>query len=75
MKGAFKMRDDNYPKQPLRGAKQIGRVAGFVDEDGRVDLNKTYRSLMLGYIDASKMGKEWVSTPERVLAAFTGGAK
>jgi hypothetical protein len=64
-----------YKHQPLIGADQIGRCAGFVDEDGNVDLNKTYRALSQGLLDASKLGKIWVSTRGRVLAAFTGGAK
>jgi hypothetical protein len=66
---------DDYLDQPLLGAEQIGRVARFVDEKGRVDLNKTYRALALGFLDASRLGKMWASTPRRILKAFTGDAQ
>ena len=61
--------------KPLLGGEQIGRVAGFVTDDGSVDLNKTYRALELGFLDASKLGSMWASTPRRILRAFMGGAQ
>jgi hypothetical protein len=65
---------DDYLDKPLLGVEPIGRVAGFVDEKGRVDKAKTRRALALGYIDGSKLGKMWASTPRRILRAFTGRA-
>ena len=65
------MRKD-YLDKPLLGVEPIGRVAGFVDERGRVDKAKTRRALALGYLDAGKVGKMWASTPRRILRAFTG---
>jgi hypothetical protein len=70
----FEMTDD-YLDRPLLGVEQIGRVARFVDERGRVDKPKTRRALALGYLDGDKFGKMWASTPRRVLRSFTGGAK
>jgi hypothetical protein len=66
---------DDYLDKPLRGGKAIGQAAEFVDHHGNVELNKVYRALALRHLDASKHGKQWVSTRRRILASFMGGAK
>jgi hypothetical protein len=69
------MYTEDYLDQPLYGAEAIGRAAHFVDDRGRVEMNRTYRALEQGYLDASKLGKVWVSTLRRIRAAYVGGAK
>jgi hypothetical protein len=60
--------------RPLRGAEEIGREAGILDEHGNVDLDKVYYGLANGYLPASKYGRLWVSTPRRIRSIFTGEA-
>jgi hypothetical protein len=55
----------------LNGAEAIGREAGFVDDDGNVDMNRTYYALEKGYIPASKRGRVWISTRRRVRSIYT----
>ena len=62
----------NDPDDAVHGAEAIGKVAGLFDEDGNVDLRRTYHALERGYIDASKFGRLWVSTRRRIRAAFAG---
>ena len=57
---------------PLNGAEEIGRYAGFVDQKGKVKLRKTYHALEKGYFDASKFGRQWISTRRRIRRAFAG---
>jgi hypothetical protein len=66
---------DSNLDRPLIGGEAIGRTAGLVDAKGKVVLNKVYYALKNGRIDADHFGRQWVSTPRRVLSAFTGGAK
>jgi hypothetical protein len=54
------------PDRPIWGAEAIGREANILDEDGNVDLRKTYYKLEKGYLDADKNGREWVTTPRRL---------
>jgi hypothetical protein len=58
----------------LNGAEAIGREAGFVNGDGKVDLAKTYYALERGYLPASKRGRIWISTRNRIRGIYTGGA-
>jgi hypothetical protein len=62
------------PDAAVHGAEAIGEVAGLFDEDGNVDMRRTYHALERGYIDASKFGRLWVSTRRRIRAAFAGSA-
>jgi hypothetical protein len=67
------MSDTDLDK-PLFGAEEIGREAGIVDENGEVDLDRVYYYLAMGYLPASKFGRQWLSTPRRVRSARTGEA-
>jgi hypothetical protein len=60
--------------RPLYGAEPIGREAHIFDEDGDVDLRRTYYALEKGYIPADKFGRVWVSTPRRIRRRFAGEA-
>ena len=62
------MQLDEDLDQPIYGAPAIGRAANLVDAKGRVLAAKVYRSLKLGYIDADKFGREWVTTRRRIYA-------
>jgi len=64
--------EDTKLDKPLYGAEAIGRTAHLVDDKGNVDIRKTYHALEQGYIDASKFGRQWVSTPRRIRRAFVG---
>ena len=56
------------------GAPAIGHEAYLFDEDGNVDIRKTYYALEKGYIDADKFGRQWVSTVGRIRKSFAGKA-
>jgi hypothetical protein len=56
------------------GAEAIGREAHLLDEEGNVDLRKTYHALEKRYLDADNFGRTWVSTPRRIRRAFAGTA-
>ncbi len=56
----------------LNGAEEIGREAGLVDDDGNVDLGKTYYALERGYLPASKRGRIWISTRSRIRRTYRG---
>jgi hypothetical protein len=58
--------------RPLWGAEAIGRAANLLDEDGNVDLRRTYFKLEKGYLPADKCGREWVTTPRRLRKRFSG---
>jgi hypothetical protein len=60
--------------RPLYGAEAIGREAEIFDDDGNVDLNRTYYALEKKYLDADKFGRLWISTPRRVRKAFIGAS-
>jgi hypothetical protein len=51
--------------KPIRGAKNIG---DFLDLTPR----QTFYALEKGFIDASKWGRIWISTPRRLLAQLNG---
>ena len=58
--------------RPIWGAKPIGFEAGLIDEDGNVDLRRTFYALEHGHIPADKKGRQWVSTRRRIRRAFSG---
>jgi hypothetical protein len=58
--------------RPLWGAEPIGREAGLFDENGDVDLRKTYYLLERGYLPGTKIGRLWTSTPRRLRRRFAG---
>jgi hypothetical protein len=66
------MSDETDLDRPLRGAEAIGREAEIFDDNGRVDLNRTYYALTKGYIDADKFGRLWISTRRRIRQAYIG---
>jgi hypothetical protein len=51
---------------PVWGAREIGREAGCLNEDGTVDIRKAYNLLAKGRVDADKCGKLWISTRNRI---------
>jgi hypothetical protein len=58
--------------RPVRGARNIARVAYLFDEDGEPDERAAYYALESGHIDASKEGRTWISTPRRILKRAHG---
>lgn len=65
---------DEKLDQPIYGGPAIGRAANLVDGKGKVELAKVYRALRLGYIDADKFGREWVTTLRRIYQQHAGRA-
>jgi hypothetical protein len=65
------MNQDN--DQPLNGAEEIGRTARILDENGDVDLGRTYYRLAKGLLDADKLGGTWVSSRNRILRPYVSG--
>jgi hypothetical protein len=68
------MSPDENLDRPIWGAEQIGREAGVFDDEGNVDLRRTYYLLEKAYLPADKAGRVWVSTPRRIRVAFAGTA-
>jgi hypothetical protein len=60
---------------PLWGAEAIGAVAGCFTEGNKVDLRKIYLLLEKGLIDASKVGRVWVSSRRRIHDSLRRGSK
>jgi hypothetical protein len=58
--------------RPLNGAEEIGREAGLLDAEGNVDLNRVYYALAHGHLPASKRGRIWISTRNRIRRAYLG---
>jgi len=58
--------------RPIYGAHAIGKEAGLLDDEGNVDLRRTFHALEHGYLDAGKFGRRWISTPRRIRSAFAG---
>lgn len=58
--------------RPIWGAAAIAREAGLVDDDGKIDLRKTFYLLEKGLLPASKIGRRWTSTPRRLRRVFAG---
>ena len=61
--------------RPVWGAMKIGRIAGIVDENGNVDRQQVYYAVHKGYLDASKAGRQLVTTPRRILRSLAGEAQ
>jgi hypothetical protein len=53
--------------RPVRGAKAIAEVLNLRDKNGEPDARKAFHALERGYVDGSKMGRQWWSTPRRLL--------
>jgi hypothetical protein len=58
--------------QPIWGAEAIGREANIVDDDGNVNLRKTFYQLENGLLPATKVGRLWASTRRRIRSVFAG---
>jgi hypothetical protein len=52
------------------GARQIALEANIVDENGNVELPKTFRLLELGLLPGKKIGNRWVSSREAIRDHF-----
>jgi hypothetical protein len=52
------------------GAANIGRAAGIVDENGEVDLRKTFWQLESGNLPGRKIGRRWISSVSALHAAL-----
>jgi hypothetical protein len=63
--------DDDTPRW---GAEAIGAEAGCFTDDGTVDVRKTYLLLEKRLIDASKVGRVWVSTRRRIHDSLRRGS-
>jgi hypothetical protein len=73
-RGAHRMSDQNENLDlALWGAEPIGRTANVIDDDGKVDLRRTYYLLESGLLPGKKVGRYWTSTP-RLLRSVTEGA-
>jgi hypothetical protein len=54
----------------LWGAERIGREAGIVNENGEVDLRKTFYQLEAGNLPGRKVGRLWISSVTALRAAL-----
>jgi hypothetical protein len=59
---------------PLWGAEAIGREAGLIDDDGKVDVRRAFYLLEKGLLPGTKVGSAWTSTPRRLRKVFAGDA-
>jgi hypothetical protein len=66
--------NDSDLDKPRWGAQAIGEMANVVDDDGTVDLRRTYYLLEHRLLPATKVGRQWVSTPRRIRRLFDGEA-
>ena len=62
---------DEFLDCPLWGAGPIGRAAGVFDNDGNVDLRKSFYLLEKGYLPGKKIGRLWTSTRRQIQRAFS----
>lgn len=60
--------------RPLWGAEAIGREAGLIDDDGKVEVRRAFYLLEKGLLPATKIGGTWTSTPRRLRKVFCGEA-
>jgi hypothetical protein len=67
------LRDEDLDT-PIWGAEAIGREAGCIDNDGNVDLRRAFYLLERGLLPATKVGRQWTSTPRRLRRFFAGEA-
>jgi hypothetical protein len=68
------MTDEQDLDKPLWGAEPIGLEANILDDDGNVDIRKTYYLLEKGLLPGTKVGRQWVSTRRRLRRVFAGEA-
>ena len=60
--------------RPIWGAEAIGREAGLIDADGRVDTRRAFYLLEKRLLPATKIGRQWATTRRRLQRAFAGEA-
>jgi hypothetical protein len=61
--------------RPVTGAKAIAAVLNLrTGKKGKPDARKAFHQLQQGYLDADKVGREWRSTPRRLLFGSTRNA-
>jgi hypothetical protein len=58
------------PDQLVHGAEEIAKVLNLIDEDGQPDTRRAFYMLERGYVDATKLGRQWCSTRRRLLAGL-----
>jgi hypothetical protein len=58
--------------RPLWSAEAIGREANILNDDGNVDLRKVFYLLEKRLLPATKIGRQWASTPRRLQRLFAG---
>ena len=56
----------------LWGAANIAAEANLFTEDGRPDERKAFYLLERGHLPATKVGRQWVTTPRRLRQLFAG---
>jgi hypothetical protein len=54
----------------LWGAEKIGQAANIVDDNGKVDLRKTFYQLESGHLPGKKVGRLWVSSVTAIRAVL-----
>jgi hypothetical protein len=60
---------------PVYGVPAIAKELNLFDENGAPDTRRCYYMLERGYVDASKLGRIWTSTPRRLLGPHLGHLK
>jgi hypothetical protein len=70
--GAATMQTDDLDK-PVYGAEAIAIILNMT-KNGAPDTRRAYHALEKGYVDATKLGRQWISTPRRLLRRFAGEA-
>jgi hypothetical protein len=55
------------PDAPIYGAEDIALVLNLFNDAGEPDLRAAFHYAAAGLLDASKLGRAWVSTPRRLL--------
>ena len=59
---------DPYLDTPGYGAAWVAEVLNLRNEKGELDERRAYYALESGYLDASKLGRQWSPTRRRLLA-------
>lgn len=55
------------PDQPVHGAENIAKVLNLVDAKGKPNTRRAFYLLEQGLVDATRMGRRWISTRRRLL--------
>jgi hypothetical protein len=58
---------DPFLDAPVYGAAAIAKILNLLDESGAPDARRAFYGLEKGFYDADKVGRQWVSTPRRLL--------